>query len=79
MLGEVKATGAVMKLGLDERVTAIEGMILTDLGTEVGSKKTDQDAVRFVVGTLRIYPTRLLVLIAVRHSVCDRRSLHTII
>ena len=40
-----------MELGLDEREAAIEGMILIDLRTEVGSKKTAPDAVGFVSGS----------------------------
>ena len=70
-IGRANATGAVVRFGLDERETAIEGMILIDLRTEVGS------SMRLVSsqGRGRIYPTRFLVLIAVRHNFCDRRSL----
>jgi len=38
--GEAKATTAVVEFGLDEREAAIEGIILIDLMTEVGSKET---------------------------------------
>ena len=51
ILGEAKATGAVVEFGPDERETEIEGMILVDLRTEVGSKKTGTDPVSFVAGT----------------------------
>ena len=51
ILGEAKAIGAIVELGLDEREMAIDGMILVDLRTEVGSKKTDPDPVSFVPGT----------------------------
>ena len=51
IFGEAKAIGAVVGFGLDEREAAIEGTILVDLRTEVGSKKTDPDAVSFVAGT----------------------------
>lgn len=40
MFGEAKAIGAFVGLGLDERDAEIEGMILVDLGIDVGSKKT---------------------------------------
>lgn len=40
MFGEAKAIGALVSFGLDERDAEIEGMILVDLGTDVGSKKT---------------------------------------
>ena len=43
MLGEANAIGGTLEFGLDERETAIEGMILIDLRTEVGSKKTGHD------------------------------------
>ena len=43
MLGEANVIGGTLEFGLDERETAIEGMILIDLRTEVGSKKADQD------------------------------------
>lgn len=51
ILGEAKATGAIVEFGLDEREAAIEGMILIDLRTEVGSKKTAPDAVSFAART----------------------------
>jgi hypothetical protein len=51
ILGEAKATGAAAVFSLDERETAIEGMILVDLRTEVGSKKTGPDPVSLVAGT----------------------------
>ena len=38
-------TGAVVKSGLDEREAAMEGIILIDFRTEVGSKKTASDAI----------------------------------
>ena len=65
-----------MGLGLDERETVIEGMILINLRTEMDSKEIDQDAVSFVAGTWIIHHTMLLALIAARHNVYDRRSLH---
>jgi len=43
IFGEANAIGGTLEFGLDERETVIEGMILIDLRTEVGSKKTDQD------------------------------------
>jgi len=51
MLGEAKEIGALVEFCLDERKAAMEGIILTDLRTEVGSKKTAPDAVSFVIGT----------------------------
>ena len=47
ILGGAKA----IVLGLGEREVAIDGMILVDLRAEVGSNKTDPDAVSFVPGT----------------------------
>jgi len=75
MFGEANAIGGMLEFGLDEREAAIEGMILIDLRTEVGSKKTGPDTVSLVVGMWRTYRTGSFVLIAVRHNVCDRRSL----
>ena len=51
MSGEAEATVAVVEFGLDERETVIEGMVLIDFRTEVGSKKTGPDAISFVAGT----------------------------
>lgn len=50
ILGEAKAIAALVVFGLDEREATMEGIILIDLRTEVGSKKTDPDAVSFVAG-----------------------------
>lgn len=49
ILGEAKAIGALVEFGLDEREAAMDGMILIDLRTEVGSKKTAPDAVSFTL------------------------------
>ena len=51
MLGEAKAIGAIVEFGLDEREAAMEGIILIDLRTEVGSKKTAKDGVSFATRT----------------------------
>ena len=51
ILEEAKATGAVVKFGFDERETAIGKMILIDLRTKVGRKKTGSDTVSFATGT----------------------------
>ena len=51
MLGEAKVIGAFVELGSDEREAAMEGMILIDLRTEVGSKKTAPDTVSFAART----------------------------
>jgi hypothetical protein len=40
ILGDAKAIGARVEFRLDESEAEIEGMILIDLRTEVGSKKT---------------------------------------
>jgi len=40
-----------VEFGLDKREVAMDGMILIDLRTEVGSKKTVQDAVSFAART----------------------------
>lgn len=50
MLGEAKAIGAFAALGFEETDAEIEGMILVDLRTEVGSKKTAPRTVSLVVG-----------------------------
>lgn len=47
VLGEAKAIGAIVDLGLDEREAEIEGIILIDLRTEAGSKKTTPDTISF--------------------------------
>jgi len=54
MLGEAKAIGALVELCSDKREAAMEGIILIDLRTEVGSKKTAPDAVSFVTGTWQV-------------------------
>jgi len=51
MLGEAKVIGALMESGLDEREAVMEGMILIDLRTEVGSKKTIPGTVSLATGT----------------------------
>lgn len=48
MFGEAKAIGAVVGFGLDERDAEIGGIILVDLRTDVGSKKTAPDAVSLI-------------------------------
>ena len=53
-MGGAKAIVAIAELGLGKREVAIDGMILVDLRAEVGSNKTDPDAVSFVPGTWRI-------------------------
>ena len=47
----MKATGAVVEFGSDEREVAMEGIILIDFRTEVGSKKTTSDPVSSRVRT----------------------------
>lgn len=51
ILGEAKAIGAIAESGLDEREAEIEGIILIDLRTEVGSKKTTQYTISFAAET----------------------------
>ena len=46
-MGEAKAIGAYVDSGVDEREAAMDGIILVDLRTEVGSKKTVPDMVSF--------------------------------
>lgn len=48
MFGEAKAIGALVMFGLHERDAEIEGMILVDLGMDVGSKKTAPNTVSLV-------------------------------
>ena len=52
-MGEAKAIGVILELGLDESKATIEGMILVDLRAKVGSKKTGPDMVSFVAETWR--------------------------
>jgi len=52
MLGEAKVIGALVEFGLAEREAAMEGMILIDLRTEVGSKKTAPDTVSLAARTV---------------------------